>query len=290
MSPISYKIMAIIGAHVSTSGGLYTCFKRAKEIGATGIQIFGASPRQWNAKLPSEEDLQKYHQAQKDLGLGPVFLHASYLVNLASPNNELWQKSINNLAIHFEIANLLKASGLIFHLGSFKGWTKQQGLERLKDGVLAVLEKVKQENSYLVMENSSGGGDKIGGSIEDLGILFNSINNERVKICIDTQHTFASGSIKLYSKQNIDEFINLCDKAFGWDNVIALHINDSKTEYGSFKDRHENLGEGLIGIDGLKNLALNKKASQMVWLLEVPGFDNTGPDKCNIDIVKNLFL
>lgn len=279
----------IIGAHVSVSGGLYTCFDRAREIGVQAIQIFGASPRQWKVKQPDNKALSLFHEAQKNTGLGPVFLHAAYLVNLASPNEELWQKSIENLAAHFQIANSLHAAGLIFHLGSYKGWSRLEGLERLISGMKEVLARVPDGESFLIMENSSGGGDKIGGSLEDLAYLFHGINNPRVKICLDTQHAFASGAISIYTKESVDTFIKSCDELFGWKNVVALHINDSKTDAGSCTDRHENIGHGKIGLSGLKYFAGNKNTHNIPWLLEVPGFDNQGPDKENVKIVNDLF-
>lgn len=279
----------LIGAHVSASGGLFTCFKRASDIGAEAIQIFGASPRQWRVKLPDADIVSEFHKEHKVYNNMPVYLHAAYLVNLATPKEDLWQKSVDNLAAHFTIANMLGAKGLVFHLGSFKGWTKEEGLENMVKGMHAVLKKVPEGPSYLIMENSSGGGDKIGGDISDIGVLFEKVNSDRVKVCLDTQHAYAAGAISDYNEANIKSFIANCDKAFGWDAVDVLHLNDSKTENGSCVDRHENIGEGLIGLNGFQLLAKQEKAQKIPWVLEVPGFDGEGPDKKNIDKVKSLF-
>lgn len=279
--------MPIIGAHVSAAGGLYKCFANAEEIGATALQIFGASPRGWKAPLPSEEVIEQFRVEQKRSGLGPVFLHAAYLVNLGTHNSKLWHASLDNLAAHLAIAGQLGAAGLIFHLGSSKGWGKNEAITKVVEGMKRVLDKVPGETK-LIMENAAGGGDKIGSTLEEIGEIFTRVKDPRVKVCIDTQHAFAAGLLKDFSADEISKFVQRCNIAFGWKQVIALHANDSKSESGSHYDRHENIGEGYIGIKGFRHLAQHPKIHILPWILEVPGFTNTGPDKKNIDRLKKL--
>ena len=279
--------MPIIGAHVSAAGGAYRCFQNAKNIGAEAIQIFGASPRAWKVKQPSQEDIKKFKEEQRNTGLGPVFLHASYLVNLGTHKNPLWHGSVTNLAAHLKIAEDLGAEGLIFHIGSAKGWTKKESIERVAKGMKEVLKKVPGK-AQLIMENAAGGGDKIGATVEEIGKIFKKVKSKRAKVCLDTQHAFAAGMMKEYTPKSIKAWVKECDEAFGWDNVVAMHINDSKSEHLSNHDRHENIGEGFIGRDAFKNLAANKDMKKMPWLLEVPGFEGGGPDKENINILKKL--
>ncbi len=279
--------MPTIGAHVSAAGGLYPCFQNAEAIGAEAIQIFGSSPQQWKFSLPKEENVLKFQAEQKRTGITQVFLHAPYLINLASEKPELFASSVNALVGQLQICEALGATGVIFHLGSFSGGSREQGIKNMAKGMKEVLKKAPGK-SLLIMENSSGGGSKIGSTPEEIGEIFQAVNTERVKICIDTQHAFAAGLLTEYSLAEIETFVKRCDVAFGWHNVAALHLNDSKTASGSFHDRHENIGEGMIGLKGFKNLAACKKMENLPWLLEVPGFTGGGPDQENVEIVKKI--
>lgn len=280
--------MAIIGAHVSAANGLHNCFARAKKIGAESIQIFGASPRQWHVKMPTEDVVKKFKQTQKKSGVGPVFLHASYLVNLGSPNNKIRFGSIGHLASHLEIAKMLGVQGLIFHPGSAKDGSRKKAIESVIRGMKQVLEKVPG-TTQLILENTAGGGGKLGGKMEELGKIIKGVDNRRVKACIDTAHGFEAGVFKKFNLQELNAFVKKCDKAFGWKKIVALHINDSKSKSGSHHDIHANIGEGEIGLEGFKNLAKHSKFNKLPWILEVPGFDGNGPDKKNIEILRGLF-
>ena len=278
----------LVGAHVSVAGGLYTCFERAKDIGAEAIQIFGASPRGWAAKLLDKEAVQKFKNAHHAAGEPPVFLHAAYLPNPASPDKEAREKSVANLSAHLAIAEAIGAVGLIFHLGSGKELPKEEAIKVLVECIRQILKNVRG-NALLIMENSAGGGQKIGGAIEDMGALFNDINSARVKVCIDTAHTFESGVVMKYDSSTVKQLANKLDTAFGLENLAALHANDSMTLAGSHHDRHENIGKGYIGTAGFKALSLEPRLLKAPWLLEVPGIDGNGPDAENISLLKKLF-
>jgi len=143
--------------------------------------------------------------------------------------------------------------------------------------------------SQLIMENTAGGGQKVGADLDELGKIFKAVKSKRLKICIDTAHAFEAGLIKSYSRQNIKKFFDDAENSFGVKNIIALHINDSKTPFNSHHDRHENIGEGYIGLKGFKDLAKEKRINNLAWILEVPGFKNEGPDKKNINILISCF-
>ena len=149
--------MPIIGAHVSVAGGIEKCFANAKKIGAESIQIFGANPRQWKGTVPGEERIAAFKREHTKSGLGPVFLHASYLVNLGSPDNKIYHGSIGSLVLHLQIAEMIGAEGLIFHIGSAKNSTKAAAVARVAEGMKRTLEKVPGK-SRLIMENAAGGG------------------------------------------------------------------------------------------------------------------------------------
>lgn len=277
-----------IGGHVSIAGGISNAIQNGETIDAATIQIFGSSPQMWATKFPSETEIKKFKDAKDKSSIVSVYLHASYLVNLASVSEDIYKKSIKNLSEHLKIAELISAKGLIFHLGSSKGFKKEDGLDREVSAMREVLKNVPGR-SELIMENSAGGGDKIGSDISEVQFLFEQVNSPRVKICFDTAHAFEAGMIEKYTKESIKKLFDELDRAVGLENLVALHINDSKTAYDSHHDRHENIGEGYIGLDGFRALASDARLLDKAWILEVPGFDGTGPDKKNVEIVESLF-
>lgn len=290
-----------IGAHVSVAGGLEYGIANAEAIGAETIQVFGASPRQWAAKLPGESDLVNYHQALQKRTVDPIFLHGPYLVNLASPDPQIFKQSVRCLQIHLQIAEMMQAKGVIFHVGSGQPASparlpdeqagrevdKEKGIRQAAQAMIEILDAVPG-TVCLIIENSASG-KKIGAWPEEVGSLMERINSNRVKVCLDTAHSLEAGLIEKYTPEKIEEFLDSWDKTVGLDQIVALHVNDSKTAYQSNHDRHENIGKGLIGLEGFRNLAKEKRLWDKAWLLEVPGFANQGPDKENIDILKSFF-
>jgi deoxyribonuclease-4 len=277
-----------IGAHVSAAGGLYKSFINAEHIGAECVQIFGGSPKMWRARQPNESELKKYFEAQKLSNVGHVYLHASYLVNLGSDKGSNRENSVLSLIDHMAIAQSIKSQGVIFHLGSSMSGTKEEAFEYTVIGMKDVLKQVPGE-TYLIMENSAGGGHKLGLEFSEVGAIMKAVGSKRVKVCLDTAHIFEAGGIDEYSKPKVKKLFDEFDEHIGLDNLVALHINDSKTPYNSHHDRHENLGDGYIGLAGFKNLAADKRLHDKDWLLEVPGLDNLGPDTVNIEILKSCF-
>ena len=270
---------------MSAAGGHYKVAEKALELGANTIQMFGASPRQWKANAPSAENIQRYKEAISKSGVQSVYLHAAYLVNLAG-SLDLYKKSVDNLASHLEIACALGADGLIFHIGASR--EDKEGMRaRIVMGMKEVLQKVKG-SAKLIMENASGGGGKIGSTLEELVDLYKKVDSKRVGMCLDTAHAFEAGIID-FTPPSIKTFFDEWDRQIGMENLVALHVNDSKTKFGSGSDRHENLGEGEIGLEGFRNLAKEQRLGHASWILEVPGFDGMGPDKRNLDILKGLF-
>jgi deoxyribonuclease-4 len=291
---MSTKKSPLLGAHVSAAGGLYKAIENGERIGAECVQIFGASPRSYAASLPTPDAVKLFKDRLGNSPIKSVYQHGAYLVNLGSSDVMTIKKSVANLSAHLQIANLIGSEGLVFHVGSPNGEDRKEALDRAVEAMKEVLKKVThsagsgQAGAFLVMENS-GSQKKIGGSITDLEYLFKKVADSRVKICIDTAHSFESGLIESYTPVNIKKFFDAWDSAVGIENVVALHANDSKTPYNSQNDKHENIGEGFIGIDGFKNLAKEKMISHTRWFLEVPGFDDLGPDKRNMDLLKSCF-
>ena len=279
----------LIGGHVSASGGAWKAFENAERIDAEAIQMFGASPQSWSFVMPSAETIQKFRDAWQKSRVKQVYLHAAYLVNLASPDAEMRKKSIVNLAGHLAIASALRTDGLIFHVGSGKNSiTKEEALNAAATGISEVLNNVPGETK-LIIENAAGGGDKVGSDPETIGALMRLVNSQRIRVCIDTAHAFEAGLIERYEPNELNSFLDGWNKEVGLENIVALHMNDSKTAFNSRHDRHENIGEGHIGLSGFKNLAKEERLHHAAWILEVPGFEGTGPDQKNIEILKSCF-
>jgi deoxyribonuclease-4 len=277
-----------IGGHVSASGGLWKAIDRGEVIGARVIQIYGASPRMWRAPLPKKVDAMRFQSVRSESSIAAVYLHAAYLVNLASSSQDLYKKSVESLIAHLKIAGALGARGLIFHVGSGKGMDTERAIEQEIKGMKEVLDSVPGE-TFLIMENSAGGGSKIGSGINEIAQLLDGVCHPRVKVCFDTAHAFEAGLVGEYTPQTVRDFCNEWDRKIGLSELVVLHVNDSKTESGSHHDRHENIGEGYIGLSGFRALAKERRFWDKDWILEVPGFSSNGPDKKNIGIVSSLF-
>src|SRR3989338_338256 len=185
----------ILGAHVSAAGGLPNAVANAKKIGARTIQIFGSSPRQFAVRMPAAESVAEYKKLLKETGISLVYLHAAYLLRLGSERAGLRGISIKNLAGHLKIAEMTSARGLIFHLGSQGDGDKAEALNKTVSGMRAVL-KIVPGKTLLIMENSSGGGTKLGSGIDDLALLKKRVKSDRVKLCFDTAHAFEAGTLK----------------------------------------------------------------------------------------------
>ncbi len=277
-----------MGCHVSASGGLLSAVSRAQELGVNTIQLFGASPVQWRAALPNAEEAVLFQKKCAQAGITHVFLHAPYLINITSPKEALRNSSKQLLSRHTEIAEAIGAQGVIFHVGSRGDMDKKESIHIVIKTIQDILDAIP--HGILIMENTAGAGNLVGDTLEELSEIYTGVHNKRFGICIDTAHAFASGMISSYEKKDIDKFVSLFESTIGLDAWWAIHLNDSKVSAGSKKDRHENIGEGHIGKEGLQNFIMHKKIQHIPLILEVPGFDGKGPDKKNLDIIKLLVI
>ncbi len=278
--------MAQIGAHVSAAGGLTQALIRAEQLGIRTMQIFGSSPRQWQVHEPKKEDLISYRLKQEERLVEPVFLHAPYLANLATEDYSMREKSINALIGHLRIAELIKAKGLVFHAGSAEN-SKKEALERIAQGMLEILERVPG-SAQLILENSAGGGNKVGISPAEIGFVVRFVNHKRVSVCLDTAHAFEAGVFH-FAPNRIERYLESWEDKLGLNYISLIHANDSMTDFNSGRDLHANIGEGKIGLEGFRSLACRDELNKLPWILEVPGFDNKGPDRRNIEILENCF-
>ena len=278
--------MVRIGAHVSSSGGVGKVFSRAHAIGAQAIQMFGSSPMQWKAPLPAKEVAEQFKKERAQYDIGPVFLHAPYLINLASPKKQLRAMSRELLKKQLCISNALGADGVIFHVGSRGDQSQEEGVAYAAEALQRIFDEV--DEGMLLVENSAGAGNLVGDTLEEIGAIVRKVNNDRLGFCYDTAHGFGSGVVMEYTPDTVVKLANKIIKEIGKGVLRVVHANDSKVEAGSKKDRHDNIGEGYIGVDGFKVLLADPLFSSVPFILEVPGFDGKGPDKKNVALLQKL--
>jgi deoxyribonuclease-4 len=275
-----------IGAHVKTSGGVDKGVERGREIGAETIQIFSGAPQAWRRKKYGEAEVAAFKKGLEETGIHPVFIHGLYLVNLASDNPDFLAKSLNALVEEMNAAHLLGAKGVIFHLGSHRGAGYEARFEQVITYCGKVLEATP-EDTWLILENSAGMGGSVGSKFSELGTIIKACGTDRVKVCLDTQHSFAAG-YDVKSKDGLAKTMDQFDEHIGLERLVAVHANDSKCPLAGGIDRHENIGDGHIGLDGFVNILSHPAFAEVSFLLEVPGIDGEGPDKENVDRLKEI--
>lgn len=275
-----------IGAHVKTSGGVDKAIDRAEEIGAETIQIFSGAPQAWRRKTYADAEVAAYRKRVAETGIGPAFIHGLYLVNLATENPELLAKSCEALVAEMNAAHLLGAKGVIFHLGSHKGAGYEARFHQVVEYCAKVVEATP-DDAWLILENSAGMGGSVGSKFSELGTIINECATDRIKVCLDTQHSFAAG-YDLKSRNGLERTMDEFDREIGVERLVAVHANDSKCPLGGGLDRHENIGEGHLGNDGFATIMSHPAFAEVPFLLEVPGYDDEGPDKANVDALKAI--
>jgi deoxyribonuclease-4 len=270
----------LFGAHCS--GGIKKSLDKAIEMGADAVQLFAQSPRTWRFPAHDPADLKTFRERREETGL-PALVHALYLVNLAAPDEAVYSKSVDTMRATVDAACAIEADAVIFHVGSHLGAGFEVGLERVIPALARVLDRCN-ERTWLLMENSAGAGGTIGRSIDELAAIFDALDrHERLGICLDSCHLYVSG-IDITDAAVMDALLGEVDERFGRERLRALHANDAKTPLGSNRDRHDNIGEGLIG-EGLGVFLAHPKVQGLPVVLEVPGKDGKGP---NADEIRKL--
>lgn len=287
-----------VGGHLSVAGGYHNALTKTKEIGGNCVQIFSSSPRSWQPFVPTDEIITKFVETKKQLEIDPVYFHASYLINLANPD---WggSQSVTTLIQELTLAQKMGVKGTIIHLGSFKNKPARNAMQSVAGGEGSATQEqysVLFKNISKVLENTptdtlfiaeNAGNRKIGWSLDELGIIVKTIADPRVKICIDTCHAHAAG-YDLSTAEKFEQFWTTFDEKIGMDRLEVFQINDSKDLLGSFRDRHENIGEGTIPQSTFRLLMNHSLTKSKPMLLEVPGEDKKGPDAKNIAVLQEF--
>jgi deoxyribonuclease IV len=276
-----------IGAHVSSSGGIHTAIDRAEAMGAEAVQVFTQSPRTWRPTNHDPANFERFKERRKEAGIGGVICHALYLINLASPKDDIYEKSVSTLRNTVDVACAIDADAVVFHVGSHLGAGFDAGLELVVPAIASVLERCS-DTTWLCIENAAGQGDTIGRSIEELATLVDQLDRHPLLgICLDSCHLFVSG-YDVGDRDALNRTLEEVDRTIGFDRLRCLHVNDANAPLGSNRDRHANIGEGLIG-DKLSVFLRHPDLQGLPAALEVPGADNHGPDAEEIRKTKALW-
>jgi deoxyribonuclease IV len=270
----------LFGAHCS--GGVKKALDNAIEMGADVVQLFVQSPRTWRFPEHDPADLAAFRSKREEAGI-PALVHALYLVNLAAPDDAIYSKSVDTMRSTVDAACAIEADGVIFHVGSHLGAGFETGLERVVPALEQVLARCN-ERTWLLVENSAGAGGTIGRSIDELVAIVDALGrHERLGVCLDSCHLFVSG-VDVTDPVLMSALLADVDARIGLDRLRALHANDAKAPLGSNRDRHDNIGEGLIG-EGLGVFLAQPAVQHLPVVLEVPGADGKGP---NADEIRKL--
>ena len=274
------------GAHMSSAGGIDTAIDRIEAVDGDCVQVFTQSPRMWRPTNHKPEAIERFRARRAEAGIGGVVCHALYLCNLAAPDDEIYAKSLQTIRNTLDAAGAIGADAVIFHVGSHLGAGFDVGLDRTS----AALEQIltgSEGDTWLLMENSAGTGGTIGRSLSELQTLLERLDRHPLLgICLDSCHLYATG-YDVTDPKAVDALVAELDAGIGLDRLRALHVNDSAAEFGSNRDRHANIGEGLMG-EGLGAFLAHPAFQQLSAYLEVPGVNKQGPNADEIQKLRDL--
>lgn len=280
--------MLRLGAHESIAGGVYHAFDRAASVGCDTVQIFVKPNRAWAFNTMTAEDVARFHERQNETGITPVVGHASYLLNLASPKEDLWIRSRDTLIGELERCEMLGASGLVLHPGAHVGSGKAAGLDRVAQALGEVHAATAGLKAEILLETTAGQGTSLGASFEQLARLIEATpKGERLGICLDTCHVFAAG-YELRTPQGYAATMAAFDRTIGLDRLKAIHLNDSQYDLGERRDRHEHIGRGHIGLEGFRNLLNDPQLDGLPGFLETPKSPDLHEDAENLAVLRSL--
>jgi len=273
--------------------GMVWAAERARTIGADSLQIFADNPTAWRRRAELPGELPAFRARVAELGLGPVAIHAAYLVNLAGPDPDLFERSLGVLSRELGVAPAYGARFVNVHVGSHRGAGVEAGIARVAEGVARVLAEAPAgpDAATLVLENSAGGGDGLGTSVDELARILDAIAArgvaaDRVGLCLDTAHLWGAG-IAIGTAEDVDALVEAIVARIGLQRLSMVHLNDSKAAFASRADRHQHVGAGAIGGDGLARILTHPALAHVAYYLETPGMDQ-GYDAINIGRARDL--
>jgi deoxyribonuclease-4 len=287
------EMVPVFGAHRSIAGGFENAFRTGLDVGCECLQLFVKNQRQWKAPPLTEGQVAAFRAGQRETGLWPIVAHASYLVNLGSPDTAMRTKSIDAMADELQRCEALGVSSLIFHPGAHRSGTLEAGVEQVTEALDEVHGRCGGFKTTILLETTAGQGTAIGYRFEQLAAILHGVTEaERLGVCLDTCHLFAAG----YDFRTVDDYERLIDAlsdVIGLPMVKCIHMNDSKRELGSRIDRHEHIGQGKIGKQGFAHFVNDVRWSGIPMIIETPkGKDGRGTDldKVNLNRLRALIV
>ncbi|MCX5707132.1 MAG: deoxyribonuclease IV [Candidatus Omnitrophica bacterium] len=277
----------ILGVHISGVSKLSESLKLAHELGCNTMQIFARNPQRWRADFLHPDELEEFRLEQAKFKIDPISIHISYLINLASPDSRLYRASIEAYIEDILEAHVLGADYIVTHMGSHKDTSEEAGIRRLVEALNSIIDKTSGTKVGILLENTSGSGSWLGYKFgHHKKILAGIKDKSRVGLCLDTAHAYLAG-YDISTKIGLDKMLDEMDKAAGLNRLKLIHLNDARGELGSHHDRHDHIGKGSIGLEGMKRIINHPKLKDKPFILETPK-DSPNSDKINLGIVRKL--
>lgn len=277
-----------LGAHMSIAGGVANSLLRGKKAGCETIQIFTKNSNQWRSKPLTTEEIEQFQAARRETGIDPILAHTSYLINLASPDDDLWEKSLEVFQVELERCITLCIPYLIFHPGAHSGAGEEVGLNRVTQALNEVFRRVEDTSVTVLIETTAGQGTGLGSRFDQIARLIeDSFYPERIGVCLDTCHAFAAG-YDIRTPEAFEQTLEEFDRTIGIDRLKAVHLNDSKGDLGSSLDRHEHIGMGKIGVEGFRLLLNHPRLRRLPMVLETPKGPDMKEDIENLAVLRSL--
>ncbi|NTW64974.1 MAG: deoxyribonuclease IV [Nitrospirae bacterium] len=275
-----------IGFHVSISGGFSLAVQRAFELGCSTMQIFSRNPRGWTVKPIDPDDVAEFRKLREQYDIGPVFVHTNYLINLASPKPDLYQRSIEQFVIDLERTEHLGAEYLVTHLGSASGQEPEWMIDRVADALNMAM-KLHKPQATILLENTAGEKGDVGYTFEQVSEVISRLRNkDKIGICYDTCHGFAAG-YDVRTKRGVDTVAKKIEETVGLEKLKGMHLNDCLREFDSRVDRHWHIGDGKIGEAGFKALLNHAAFKDVPKIMETPK-ETEEDDPRNMKKVRSL--
>lgn len=275
-----------LGVHIRIAGGLVKALDRAQYLGCEAIQLFSGNPNGWARTMLPQDVADKFKDRTAELDIHPIILHTPYLLNLASPDNDIWEKSKGALVDAVEKAPMLGAGYIVTHIGSHKGSGYASGVERIADAVRFALGA--DPYPTIALELGAGAGNSIGSRFEHIADIMVHLHDviDRVGICIDTAHLWGSG-YDISTDEGVGAMFDELDRFVGLDKLMVVHLNDTQKDLASHADRHYHIGHGQIGLNGFRAIVRHPIMHDLPGIIETP--DDIEWDKRNLIALRNLY-
>ncbi len=278
----------LLGAHVSTKGGVHNIFERGAEIGAGALAFFSKNSNQWKARPLTDGDCDQFIDLRGQAGMQPVVIHAAYLINLAAVNEEFLRKSIETMIVELERADRLGVHAVVLHPGAHMGAGVEAGLDSIARSLDEVHAALPQARAVTLLETSAGQGSSLGCSFAELGAILRRVDDpSRLGICFDTCHAFSAG-YDLRTRDGYERVMDELEREVGAEHVGAFHLNDSKRDLGARVDRHEHIGKGFLGLDAFGLLVNDRRFAGIPKLIETPKTTPIESDRENLATLRSL--